>query len=343
MARCLQLAALGLGRVAPNPLVGAVLVAEDRIIGEGFHAFFGGPHAEINCLASVSENDRHLIAQATMYVSLEPCAHWGKTPPCSNAIIQAKIPHVVVAIQDPFAAVNGAGIAQLIDAGIKVEVNVLSEQAAFLNRRFITRQQLHRPYIILKWAESADGFIGSGTNERWMISSVIAQQMVHKWRAEEDAIFIGTNTALLDNPSLTNRSWGEKQPQRWVLDIHHRLLPTLQVFDKKAETVVFTSKLNSALPSHIKQVEIGDNSNVLEDVMDWGFHAGIGSVLVEGGSILLKACLNMGLFDELRVINSKKNAPVKNGVKAPELPVNLICRETLDLGSDLVKIYNKAI
>lgn len=343
MARCLQLAALGLGKVSPNPLVGAVLVAEDRIIGEGYHAIYGGPHAEINCLNSVSETDRHLIQQATMYVSLEPCAHWGKTPPCSNAIIQAKIPHVVVAMQDPFAAVNGAGIAQLLQAGIKVEVDVLSEQAAFLNRKFITRQKQHRPYIVLKWAETSDGFIGSGSYERWMISSSITQQLVHKWRAEEDAIFVGTQTALLDNPSLTNRYWGKDQPQRWVLDMHHRLPNTLQIFDKKAETVVFTSKQNSALPLHIKQVEIDAHSNALEEVMKWGFQQGIGSVLIEGGSTLLGACLNMDLFDELRVITSRKSASSKNGVKSPELPVNLVCRETLDLGNDLVKIYNKVI
>lgn len=343
MARCLQLAALGLGRVAPNPMVGAVLVAEDRIIGEGFHALYGGPHAEINCLASVSETDKHLIQQATMYVSLEPCAHWGKTPPCSNAIIQAKIPHVVIAMQDPFAAVNGAGIAQLVQAGIRVEVDLLHEQAVFLNRRFITRQQQQRPYIILKWAETEDGLIGSGTNERWIISSAIAQQMVHKWRAEEDAIFVATNTVMLDNPSLTNRFWGEKQPQRWVLDMHHRLPVNLQVFDNKAETVVFTSQQISGLASHIKQVEINAQSNVIEEVMKWGYDAGIGSVLIEGGRTLLNACLDQGLFDELRVITSEKPAPSKNGVRSPELPMNVVCREVLHLGNDTVKIYNKVI
>src|SRR5690606_9876485 len=212
MRRCLELASLGAGQVAPNPMVGAVLVHNDRIIGEGFHKRFGEAHAEVNCINSVNENDRDLIPGSTIYVSLEPCAHFGKTPPCADLIIHERIPRCIVALRDPFPDVNGKGIEKLLAAGVDVKVGILEDEARELNKRFFRFHINHRPYIILKWAQTADGYIGAGEGQRLLISNEYSNRLVHRWRSEEAAILVGTRTAELDNPALTTRLWPGSSP-----------------------------------------------------------------------------------------------------------------------------------
>ena len=206
MHRCIQLAKLGAGYVAPNPMVGAVLVQRDRIIGEGYHQQYGGPHAEVNCIASVNETDKDLISASTLYVSLEPCSHFGKTPPCADMIIKHKIPKVVIGSRDPSKEVNGKGIEKLKAAGVEVEVGILENECKTLNRRFFIFNTQHRPYIILKWAQTADHKIAGITDERLFISSEVTNRLVHKWRSEEASILVGTNTALYDDPELTQET-----------------------------------------------------------------------------------------------------------------------------------------
>lgn len=231
MQRCLQLAQLAAGHTAPNPMVGAVLVHDGVIIGEGYHKQYGGPHAEVNCINSVAEEHKHLIPSSFIYVSLEPCAHYGKTPPCADLIIRNKIPKVVVGCRDPFKQVDGKGIEKLVNAGIDVTVGVLEKECRQVNRRFFTFHTQHRPYVLLKWAQTGDGKIASYSEERLLISNDISNKLVHKWRSEEAAILVGTNTALMDNPSLTNRLWSGKSPIRLVIDMDLRLPKHLQLFN----------------------------------------------------------------------------------------------------------------
>ncbi|MBC7722390.1 MAG: bifunctional diaminohydroxyphosphoribosylaminopyrimidine deaminase/5-amino-6-(5-phosphoribosylamino)uracil reductase RibD, partial [Pedobacter sp.] len=214
MFRCLELAVLGKGNVAPNPMVGSVLVHEGRIIGEGYHQLYGQPHAEVNCINSVAENDKYLIPQSTLYVSLEPCSHFGKTPPCSDLIIKHDIKKVVVGCRDSYEEVNGKGIENLQQNGVEVVLGILENDCKNLNKRFFTFHTKKRPFIILKWAETANGKIASNTNERLLISNDFSNRVVHKWRSEEGAILVGTKTASLDNPSLNNRLWHGKNPIR---------------------------------------------------------------------------------------------------------------------------------
>ena len=243
MRRCLELALLGAGHVAPNPMVGSVLVysdrdtGEERIIGEGYHERYGEKHAEANCIASVKEGDRALIARSTIYVSLEPCAHYGKQPPCADLIFYWQVPRVVAGCRDPFPEVNGKGIEKLRAAGVEVVVGVLEAECMELNRRFFTFHAKHRPYIVLKWAQSADGKIGG--DGRTLISNDYSNRLVHKWRAEEAAILVGTRTAMLDDPALTVRLWSGRNPIRLVLDKELRLPSSLQLFDGKVRTIVF--------------------------------------------------------------------------------------------------------
>lgn len=263
MQRCLELARLGAGYTAPNPMVGAVLVHEGRIIGEGYHELYGKAHAEVNCLASVRVEDIPLIPQATIYVSLEPCAHYGKTPPCADLIIAKKIPRVVVGCRDPFPEVDGKGIEKLRAAGVEVVVGVLEKECVLLNKRFFTFHMRRRPYILLKWAQSANGKIGggvpagNGTGEakvgaagavageaagggsRILISNEYSNRLVHKWRSQEAAILVGMNTALADDPALTVRLWQGPDPIRLVIDKDLRLPASLRLFDGKAPTIVF--------------------------------------------------------------------------------------------------------
>ncbi|MGB4771406.1 MAG: bifunctional diaminohydroxyphosphoribosylaminopyrimidine deaminase/5-amino-6-(5-phosphoribosylamino)uracil reductase RibD, partial [Chitinophagaceae bacterium] len=258
MLRCVELAGKGTGHVAPNPMVGAVLVHEQRIIGEGWHQQYGEAHAEVNCIKTVAPQDLALIPESTMYVSLEPCAHFGKTPPCADLIIAHQIPRVVIGSQDPFPDVNGKGIAKLRAAGVDVVTGIASEACEKLNRRFFTFHRQHRPYVILKWAMSANGKMAANGDERLLISNELSNRLVHQWRSEEAAILVGSRTALLDNPSLTNRLWTGQHPIRLVVDMDLSLPPHLHVFDGQTPTIVFNT-LKHDMNDALKFYQVADD------------------------------------------------------------------------------------
>lgn len=345
MHRCLQLARLGAGSVAPNPMVGAVLVHEDRIIGEGYHQQYGGPHAEVVCIASVKEEDRQLIARSVLYVSLEPCAHFGKTPPCADLILAHRIPKVVVGCRDPFAAVNGKGIEKLIAAGVDVSVGILEEECRQLNKRFFCFHQQHRPYILLKWAQTADGKIAAADSERLMISNELSNRLMHGRRSEEMAILVGANTAMLDNPSLTTRLWPGKSPLRLVVDHHLRLPHHLHLFDAAVPTIVF-NLLQHTVNDDWQQAkgwkgigyyQISEDSLLVHQIIQALYQLNIQSVMVEGGAQLLQSFIDEGLWDEVNVItNTELFADA--GLPAPQL-VHYRLREQFALRNDQVSIH----
>ncbi len=327
MHRCLELARLGGGHVAPNPMVGAVLVHEDRIIGEGYHRQYGKPHAEVNCIASVTEADEPLIALSTLYVSLEPCAHHGKTPPCADLVIARQIPRVVIGCRDPFPQVNGKGIEKLLAAGVEVVVGVLEAECVALNKRFFTFNTLHRPYVVLKWAQSVDGFI-AGTAGRTHISNDYSNRLVHKWRSEEAAILVGTRTALLDDPALTARLWTGPDPIRLVIDKELDLPPSLQLFDGKVRTVVF-NRLRHQEEGMLQYYQLADDSSLVHQLSVALHRLKIQSVLVEGGARLLQSFIDADCWDEVRVITNG-GLVLSGGLPAPRLGrVTPIRREKL--------------
>jgi diaminohydroxyphosphoribosylaminopyrimidine deaminase/5-amino-6-(5-phosphoribosylamino)uracil reductase len=336
MQRAIQLALLGSGYVAPNPMVGAVLVHEDRIIGEGWHEGYGQPHAEVNCLKSVREEDRALIPASTLYVTLEPCAHEGKTPPCTELIISQRIPHVVVGAEDPFPEVSGRGISQLRDAGVRVDVGIEKDACREMNRRFMTYQEEERPYIILKWAQTADGKMAGPGDDRLMITGDLSNRMVHKWRSEEAAILVGTNTALLDDPALTTRLWSGRHPVRAVLDLDLRLPAHLQLFNRRTPTVVFNTMRDEAL-ENILFYPVSRSSGLINQIVQGFYRLRLQSVIVEGGSLLLQSFIDAGFWDEIRIItNTDMLAP--GGLSAPELPEARKVDE-MRLGSDVINWY----
>jgi diaminohydroxyphosphoribosylaminopyrimidine deaminase/5-amino-6-(5-phosphoribosylamino)uracil reductase len=303
MQRCIDLAKLGERRVSPNPMVGSVIVSNGKIIGEGYHCVYGRPHAEVNAINAV--NDKELLKDATLFVNLEPCAHFGKTPPCSDLIVEMKIPRVVIGTVDPFAEVAGKGIEKLKKAGCDVSVGVLHEECLELNRRFFTFHRKKRPYIILKWAQTADGFVDyDRTSDEFGQPSWITNEMariaVHKQRSTETAIFIGTETALRDNPSLTLRDWYGKQPLRVVTDRRHRLPTSLNLFDGKNETHVlsfsdYPENRNALLVKH----EQGNDT--LDELLQHLYSLSVQSVIVEGGSTMLQSFIDRNLWDEAHV------------------------------------------
>ena len=303
MHRCLQLAKLGAGTVAPNPMVGAVLVYKNSIIGEGYHQQYGQAHAEVNCINYVKATDQSLIENSTLYVSLEPCAHYGKTPPCADLIIKNKIPNVVIGCRDSYTEVDGKGIQKLQQAGIKVVTGILGKDALELNKRFFTFHTKHRPYIILKWAQSADGKIANEDFSAVKISSKITNRLVHKWRSEEAAILIGTNTALHDNPSLTNRLWQGNNPIRLVIDRQIKLPAFLYIFDGAVKTIVFNQVKNEEQPNVIFY-KLTAGEDMLADILNALHQLNIQSVLVEGGAVLLKSFIDKNYWDEARVISN---------------------------------------
>jgi diaminohydroxyphosphoribosylaminopyrimidine deaminase / 5-amino-6-(5-phosphoribosylamino)uracil reductase len=337
MQRCLQLARLGAGHTAPNPMVGAVLVHEDRIIGEGYHEQYGKAHAEVNCLASVSPADVPLIESSTLYVSLEPCAHHGKTPPCADLIIAKRIPHVVVGCRDPFPQVNGKGIERLVAAGVDVKVGVLEKECEDLNRRFFRFYTAHRPYIVLKWAQTASGMIaGLAGSDRLLITNAYTNRLVHKWRAEETAVLVGTRTALADDPALTTRLWTGPDPIRLVIDKELRLPPTLQLFDHKVKTIVFNLSKHGE-EENIVYYQLSGDGSLIGQIVIALHHLKIQSVLVEGGARLLQSFIDEDDWDEARVIvNNELEIPA--GLPAPGLRrARLISRD--EIVSDSIRYY----
>lgn len=317
MHRCLELAQLGAGHVAPNPMVGAVLVHEGRIIGEGWHKEYGKAHAEVNCINEVKESDRQFISHSTLYVSLEPCAHFGKTPPCTDLIIRHKIPKVVIGCRDPFKEVNGRGIEKLKAAGLEVETGVLEEECRELNKRFFTFHTRQRPYIILKWAQTADGFIAGDSSKRIHISNEFTNRLVHRWRSEEAAIMVGTNTVLSDDPELTTRLWPGPSPVRLVIDMNLRLPGSLKIFDGSVKTIVFNTSREEER-GNLSFVKMDKEKLFMPQLMNALFNLSLQSVLVEGGAALLQTFIESGVWDEARVIVNGELS-IGEGLPAPVL------------------------
>lgn len=317
MQRCLDLAITGSGKVAPNPMVGAVLVHEGRIIGEGYHQVFGGPHAEVNCLASVRPEDTDLIKKSTLYVSLEPCAHHGKTPPCANLIVSKNIPKVVIGTKDPFAQVNGKGIEILEQNNIEVYTGILEKECQELNRRFFCFHREKRPYIILKWAQTQNGKIDDNSGTRLRITHAGTNRLVHRWRSEEAAILVGSTTAEKDDPQLTNRLWFGKSPLRMVIDKNLQLPESLHIFDGAVKTLVFNSTKQED-ETNLCYHKIISAGNWMPRIMEICYQQNIQSIMIEGGRKLLQSCIDTGLWDEARVLTNP-GLYASGGIDAPEL------------------------
>ncbi|MFN7775747.1 bifunctional diaminohydroxyphosphoribosylaminopyrimidine deaminase/5-amino-6-(5-phosphoribosylamino)uracil reductase RibD [Flavobacterium sp.] len=323
MQRCLQLAENGLGSTYPNPMVGSVIVQNDRIIGEGWHRKAGEPHAEVIAVRSVKNPE--LLKEATIYVSLEPCNHFGKTPPCSDLILEKGIPTVVVGTVDPFAAVAGRGIQKLREAGRTVGVGVLERECQSLNRRFFTFHNEHRPYILLKWAQTADGFIAPLEKEAqkpvW-ISNAYARQKVHQWRSEEQAILVGTKTVVDDNPQLNTREWFGNAPVRIVLDREGKIDPSYRVLDGTQPTLVITEAKKSLLDNRVAYQNCIFDGSLPQQIARILYQKGLQSVIIEGGAKTLQLFIDAGLWDEARVFESAEQWG--QGIPAPRfeaLPV----------------------
>ncbi len=319
--RCLELAAKGAGHVAPNPMVGAVLVHEEKIIGEGWHQKYGEAHAEVNCINQAIQNGfAELIPRSTLYVSLEPCAHFGKTPPCTDLIIRHKIPEVVIGCRDPFKEVDGKGIEKLKTAAVNVIANVLEAECKELNRRFFTFHTQHRPYVILKWAVTKDGFIAPLTTEkgsRLLISNEYSNRMVHQWRSEEASILVGTNTALLDDPALTTRLWPGPSPVRLVVDRELKLPHSLKLFDQQHRTIVFNT-IKHEEDGSVLYYQVTQDVSLVHQIMNALYQLKIQSVLVEGGGRLLQSFIDEDAWDEARIITNEQ-LEIGKGLKAPSL------------------------
>ncbi len=350
MQRCLELAALGSGYVAPNPLVGAVLVYNDQVIGEGYHREYGQPHAEVICIGQAILNGYEArLAESTLYVSLEPCVHFGKTPPCTDLITRYKIPKVVIGCRDPFKEVDGKGIEKLKAAGVNVEEvdGVLTSRCKEINKRFFTFHTRERPYIILKWAQTANGKIASASAERLLITNEYTNRLVHQWRGEEASILVGTDTALLDNPELTTRLWPGPSPIRLVIDRELRLPAHLNIFDGQQPTIIFNT-LRHDMPGEMTASLLKQKAGVwhyqvkppefsLKEILKALYHLNIQSVLVEGGAKLLQSFIEEGLWDETRIIKNEQLI-VNHGLNAPLLQgADKIAEQ--ELSSDRIEIF----
>jgi diaminohydroxyphosphoribosylaminopyrimidine deaminase/5-amino-6-(5-phosphoribosylamino)uracil reductase len=331
MQRALELAAMGLGRVSPNPMVGCIIVHDDQIIGEGYHQKYGEAHAEVNAINAVK--DQSLLQNATAYVTLEPCAHWGKTPPCANLLVEKKIARVVIAVVDSNPLVGGKGIKILEAAGITVISGVLEKEARIQNKRFFTQIEKKRPYVILKWAQTADGFVArSDFSSKW-ISNSASRQLVHKWRAEEDGILVGKNTVVYDDPSLNIREWVGKNPIRLVIDARLELPQNLKIFDQTISTICFNTMRSEKL-ENLEYVSLREGFEISE-LLNELVKRNIQSIIVEGGSFLLSKFISAELWDEARVFTSQNK--FETGIPAPKL--NQVTAESYQIQSDLLQIY----
>ncbi len=330
MYRAIELARMGMGNVSPNPMVGCVIVHKGLIIGEGYHREYGKPHAEVNAINNVK--CKELLKESTLHVTLEPCAHFGKTPPCSDLILEKGIPNVVVGTIDPFAQVAGKGIEKLRKGGCKVVVGCLEGKCLELNRRFFTFHQKNRPYVILKWAQTADGFIDIDRSQddygqpTW-ITNDLSKIAVHKMRADESAIMVGTNTAQKDNPSLSVRDWYGTSPLRVVIDRELKLSDNLTLFDQQIPTIVYTSK-EVQNRSNLEFKQIHFDRTELQQILADLYERSIVSLIVEGGQKLLNSFIDKGLWDEARVFTGKRL--FYEGVKAPKFDALTVKSEELD-------------
>lgn len=314
--KCFELARRGFGHTAPNPMVGCVLVRNNNCIAEGFHQKFGAPHAEVVALTQIPASEN--LADCILYVNLEPCSHYGKTPPCANLIIQRGIKQVVISNSDPNPLVSGKGIQLLKDAGINVVTGVLEEEGAELNKRFFTFHMKHRPYIILKWAQTSDDFVSKlpvpELRSENIISGADSLKLLHQWRSEEQAILVGTKTVMKDNPQLTVRLVDGKNPVRVVFDREGVLGFDAEVFNSESRTFLFTARARD-FPDHVKVFLVKFDSDFLTQVMEVLYHEEIQSVIVEGGVKTLNAFIKQNLWDEVRIIISPRK--FLNGLKAP--------------------------
>lgn len=334
MQRCLELAKKGLGRVSPNPMVGSVVVHNNRIIGEGWHQKAGEAHAEVNAINSVQNLD--LLKDSTIYVNLEPCAHFGKTPPCSDLIIEKQIPRVVIGCRDSFSEVDGKGIERLRNAGVEVILGILEHESIELNRRFFTYYSKNRPYILLKWAQTQDGFIDKNRNDEkigpnW-ISSEETKVLVHRWRSEEDAILVGPQTVINDNPSLTVREVNGPNPTRLILDRNSRVPASSRVFDDQSQSHWFKFKPKD---EHSLNVILNDYDSAIEELLAFCYENNIQSLIVEGGAGIHSEFIKKGLWDEARVLIGATK--FKSGLAAPRIEIE--AQSIQSFGADQINIY----
>jgi len=341
MYRCLQLARIGNGFTAPNPMVGAVVVYNDRIIGEGYHQRYGEAHAEPNAINSVTEKE--LLRESTLYVNLEPCSHFGKTPPCANLIITSGIPRVVIGTLDPNPKVSGRGIQLMREAGIEVEVGVLEKECVELNKRFFIWQRENRPFVLLKWAQTRDGFIDVNRKEPGdgpvLISNLLTKQFTHKYRAQNQAIMVSTNTAVLDNPNLSVRRWSGKNPVRVTIDRTGRIPENYHLLDQSVRTLVFTEQTNKLTSEKLEYITLPFDDGLIRNILQILSEKNIHSVLVEGGSQLLKSFISSGMWDEAHV----EISPVElgDGVAAPATGV-LVERSCTVEGHQWIDYVNRS-
>jgi diaminohydroxyphosphoribosylaminopyrimidine deaminase / 5-amino-6-(5-phosphoribosylamino)uracil reductase len=347
MLRCIQLAQQGAGFTAPNPMVGAVLVCNHEIIGEGYHERYGEAHAEVNCINQAIQNGQtNKLQHSVLYVSLEPCAHFGKTPPCADLIIKHQIPKVVIGCRDPFKEVDGKGIEKLLAAGVKVTVDVLEAECRELNKRFFTFHQKQRPYIVLKWAQTKNKKIASlnlpqgetiaSNSQRLFITNDFTNRLVHQWRSEEASILVGTNTALMDNPKLTNRYFNGKQPVRLVLDKALRVSSSANVMNSDAPTIIFNHQQHKE-EGQPQYYQLKPDTNAVHQIIHALYHKKLQSVLVEGGAKLLQSFIDEGLWDEARVITNEELI-IDNGLPAPVLN-NVRKYHEQQIMNDTIKFY----
>ncbi len=332
MNRALQLAALGKFNAAPNPMVGAVVVHEGKIIGEGYHRTCGEAHAEVNAIQSVS--NQSLLPESTMYVTLEPCTHFGKTPPCADLIVQHNFKRVVICNLDPFEKVAGNGIKKLQAAGIEVESRCLEEKGRYLNRRFFCFHEKKRPYIILKWAESADRFIGKMNEQVWL-TGALSKQLVHLWRAEESAILVGKNTAVIDNPELTVREVAGKNPTRFLVDKNLEVPKNSKIYSNESNTVVLNS-IETKQEKNIEYIKVNFDRNLPTQVGKICYNKEVTSIIIEGGAKMLQQFIDSNLWDEARVFKTRKT--LEKGVNSPILKGNVEHSEKLE--NDVLHVFS---
>ena len=336
MQRCIDIAKRGIRAVAPNPMVGCVIVVHDKIIGEGYHEQYGEAHAEVNAINNVA--NKSLLKNATLYVSLEPCSHLGKTPPCCDLLIQKGIKKVVVGTKDPNPLVGGKGIEKLKNSGVDVSEGILKEQCLELNKRFFTFHEKQRPYVILKWAQTLDGFLDQiredGEQKINWITEPETKTLVHKWRSEEQSILVGRNTITNDNPSLTVRDYGGMNPIRLVIDSQLQISGNLNIYSKDAPTIVF-NRVKDKKENNVEWIRIKETStsNILEEL----YRRGIQSVFVEGGSRTLQYFIIDNVWDEARVIVGQKY--FKEGYKAPI--INKVPIKSMPFGKDMIHFYKR--
>ena len=334
MKKCLELATKGMGYVSPNPMVGCVVVFNNQIIGEGYHEEYGTAHAEINAIENVK--NKSLLKKSTLYVNLEPCVHFGKTPPCTNLIIESEIPKVVIGCRDSYSEVSGKGIEKMQNIGIEVIVGVLEKESRELNKRFFTFHEKKRPYIILKWAESKDGFMAPLNQNKpfWMTSSE-SKKLVHKWRAEEEAILIGRITAKKDNPSLTVRKVAGSNPIRIIIDKNLTLSGDLNLFNSEAKTIIF-NVIKSEENDTNQFIKI-DFNYLIKNILEELHKQNIQSVKIEGGSITLQSFIDANIWDEARIFTANKL--LSQGLKAPIIEGKIIFDK--EIGTDKLEIIIK--